>query len=285
MLRLPIYVYLTANSMTMRVTSFASGSSGNAMLVMSSGGALLIDCGLSQRAIERQLRRAGLHPADLSAILLTHEHGDHAASAGPLARRYGVPLVANSATAAALGAALDGVSVRELPIGATTEIAGMTVQSFPVPHDAAAPVGYAISASGWCVGIAIDLGSWDRAVLDGLARADLVIIEANHDLERLRAAPYAWPIKQRICGPLGHLDNMAAGELLAHLGADGRRRTAWLAHLSQQANTPRVAVDVVASVLALANVGCIGIHALPRQAPLTWESDRHVQQLELFAGI
>ena len=271
--------------MTLRVTSFASGSSGNAMLIQADSAALLVDCGLTQRAIERQLGHADLRPADLAAILLTHEHGDHTLSAVPFSRRHGIPLVANAPTVAALGLLSQGVAYQVLPTGGTAEIGGLLVRSFPVPHDAAEPVGYTITAGGWCVGIAIDMGSWDQAVLDGLAPADLVVVESNHDRERLRIAPYSWPVKQRIFGPRGHLDNMDAGALLARLGADGRRRTAWLAHLSEQANSSRIALDVVAGVLALAEVRCIAVHALPRRAPLTWESDRQLEQLELFAGI
>jgi phosphoribosyl 1,2-cyclic phosphodiesterase len=109
------------------------------------------------------------------------------------------------------------------------------------------------------------------------------VLEANHDYERLRAAPYAWPVKQRIYSQLGHLDNVEAGRLLARVAADGRRRTAWLAHLSQQTNSPQIAVKVVSGVLSLADVRCVNIHALPRRTPLTWESDRHMEQLELFA--
>ena len=93
------------------------------------------------------------------------------------------------------------------------------------------------------MGVAIDLGSWDDGVLDGLRAADLVVLEANHDRERLRLAPYDWAVKQRIYSPLGHLDNMEAGALLARLGADGRRRTAWLAHLSERANSPQIATQ------------------------------------------
>ena len=103
--------------MTLRVTSLASGSSGNALVIQAGGAALLVDCGLPQRAIERHLRHADLSPADLAAIVLTHEHGDHTLSAGPLARRHRVPLVANQLTAAALGPALAGVDLRELAVG------------------------------------------------------------------------------------------------------------------------------------------------------------------------
>jgi phosphoribosyl 1,2-cyclic phosphodiesterase len=270
---------------TFRVTSLASGSSGNALLIQTDRAALLIDCGLPQRAIERQLRYVGLQPSDLAAIVLTHEHGDHTLSAVPFSRRHGVPLVANRPTADALGLLSAGVAFRVLPTGGMAEIADLTLRSFPVQHDAAEPVGYTIQAGRWCAGVAIDMGSWNEDVLVGLAPADLVVVESNHDRERLRAAPYSWPIKQRIFGPRGHLDNVDAGALLARLGADGRRRTAWLAHLSEQANSPRIALEVVGGVLALAEVRCIKVQALPRRAPLTWESERHVEQLELFAGI
>lgn len=271
--------------MPLRVTSLASGSSGNAIVIQSGRAALLVDCGLPQRAIERHLRQAGLAPSDLAGILLTHEHGDHTLSAAPFARRHGVPLLANRATVAALNLLGEGAPFRELPTGAAAALGPFEARSFPVPHDAAEPVGYTIRADGWCVGVALDLGSWDDAVLEGLLPADLVVLEANHDRERLRAAPYAWPVKRRIFGPRGHLDNVDAAQLLARLGADGRKRTAWLAHLSEQANSPRIAVDVVAGVLALAEVRCIAVHALPRRAPLVWESDRHLRQMELFPAL
>ncbi|NWG22565.1 MAG: MBL fold metallo-hydrolase [Chloroflexi bacterium] len=268
--------------MSLTATSLASGSSGNALLVRHGDAALLVDCGLSQRAIERALARAGLRPGDLHAILLTHEHGDHTLSAPSLARRHGVPLVASGPTLAALSADLAGVAVRELPVGTCAGVGAFSVRSFPVPHDAAAPVGYAIAAGNWQVGVAIDLGSWTEDVVEGLADADLVVIEANHDQTYLWSAPYSKPLKQRIHGPSGHLDNIAAGRLLARLGADGRRRSAWLAHLSQEANSPHIAEKVVRGVLALAGVTWINVTALPRRAPLSWSSDRHMEQMTLF---
>ncbi|ABU59850.1 MBL fold metallo-hydrolase [Roseiflexus castenholzii] len=268
--------------MTLYVTSLASGSSGNVLLVRTGDAALLVDCGLPLRTIEPALTRIGIHPAQLSAILLTHEHGDHVLSAGALARRYGVPIIANQPTLAAIEQDLAGVPFQELATGAATMIADFGVRSFPVPHDAAEPVGYTISAGGWCVGIATDLGHWNDTIVEGLTPADLVVIEANHDQEKLWRAPYVEVVKHRIYGPTGHLDNIAAGRLLARLGADGRRRSAWLAHLSREANTPQIAEQVVRGVLALAGVRCIGIAALPRRAPIHWSSDMHGEQLSLF---
>lgn len=266
----------------MQVTSLASGSSGNALLVQDGSSAVLVDCGLAQRTIERELRHLGLEPRNLNAILLTHEHGDHSYSAISFARRHGLTLVANQPTIDKLGLLSAGVAYRVLPTGEQTEIAGMLVRSFPVLHDAADPVGYTIRVGNWCVGVAIDLGRWDERVYANLCEADLVVLEANHDRERLRMALYDWPVKLRIMSDLGHLDNVQAAELLARLGADGRRRTAWLAHMSEQANSPRIALDVINTVLAMANVQCITLQALPRRAPMIWESDQHNRQLELF---
>lgn len=268
--------------MTLYITSLASGSSGNALIARYNGAALLVDCGLPQRTIERALARAELRPADLSAILITHEHGDHVLSAGPFARRHGVPLIANRPTLAAIAGQLAGVTTRELAVGAEMTLGPFQVHSFAVPHDAVAPVGYTIRAGRWCAGIATDLGTWDETILAALTAADLVVIEANHDHDQLWRAPYTDELKRRIIGPTGHLDNISAGRLLARLGVDGKRRSAWLAHLSQEANGPATAEKVVRGVLALAGVTCIDVTALPRRAPLFWSSDHHMQQMSLF---
>ena len=268
--------------MPLTVTSLASGSSGNALLVRSHNAAILVDCGLSQRAIERALAHAGLRPTDLTALLLTHEHGDHAGCAGPFARRYGLPLLTNPATAMALDQVLAGVRLHLLATGAETELGAFQIRSFSIAHDAADPVGYVIRFGHYCVAIAIDMGSWEPNVAEALACADLIVVEANYDHERLRMAPYDWQVKQRIYGPRGHLDNIEAGRLLARIGADGRQRTAWLAHISQQANTPEIATRIVRGVLSMAEVRCIRVQALPRRAPMHWVSDALAQQLSIF---
>lgn len=268
--------------MPLAVTSLASGSSGNALLVQSESAALLVDCGLSQRALERALAHAGMRPADLAAILLTHEHGDHVGCAGPFARRHNLPLITNASTAMALDGVLAGVNLQLLATGAEAELASFKIKSFPIAHDAADPVGYVIRQGSYCVAIATDLGSWDSTVAEALACADLVVLEANYDHERLRIAPYDWEVKRRIYGPHGHLDNIEAGRLLAQIGVDGRRRTIWLAHISQQANTPEIATRIVGGVLSMAEVRCMQLHVLPRRAPFYWTSDILSEQMSMF---
>jgi phosphoribosyl 1,2-cyclic phosphodiesterase len=273
--------------MAFTVTSLASGSSGNALIIQRDGASLLIDCGITLRTMEKLLRYRGVAPESICALLLTHEHGDHALSAAALARRYGVPVVCNAATRDALGAEVDGVDVELLPVGESACVGPFDVRSFRLRHDAADPVGYRVAADGAALALAVDLGSWDDSTAAALAGADLLVVEANHDRELLMAAPYPWSIRQRIFGPLGHLDNMQCGELLARAGV-GAGSEVWLAHLSEQTNTPRVATAGVRRVLDLANRREVALRALPRRsvngpggAP-AWHSDTRLLQQTLF---
>lgn len=274
--------------MTLLVTSLASGSDGNALVVREGRTAVLVDCGLPLRILEPLLCYAGVHPACLAAILLTHEHSDHTQGAGALARRYRVPVVCNSETRAALERQLKQVTVEELPIGQRASVGILDVWSFGVPHDAAAPVGYCIGGTAF-VGVAIDLGSWNDAIVASLQRADLLIVEANHNRRQLLDSDYPWAICQRILGPRGHLDNEQTGELLIQVAADGRRRDVRLAHLSAHANTPADALKRIRRMLATAGVDSMRVGVLPRQAAPSrkgmpvWSSDRLFQQMELFA--
>lgn len=275
--------------MALTVTAFASGSSGNALLVQSGDKAILVDCGIALRTLERHITYRGVEPKRLLAVLLTHEHGDHALSAAAFARRHGVPVVCNSETLAAMGDELAGLAVEELPVGQRASLGPFDLRSFALPHDAAAPVGYRISAGGATAALAIDLGSWDRTVVEGLAGADLMVVEANHDRERLMIAPYPWAIRQRIYGPLGHLDNVQAGELLARACSRGGDQEVWLAHLSEQSNSPGLAASGVQRVLSLAGVAHPRITALPRRtrpelrnAPVWHSEARSAVQQMLF---
>jgi phosphoribosyl 1,2-cyclic phosphodiesterase len=268
---------------TLTVNALASGSNGNALLVRAGNTAILIDCGLALRTTERYLRQHGVEPGALTAVLLTHEHGDHSHSAGAFARRHRVPVACNEPTLRALGSTLDGAEVLLLDAHNRLCIGGIEVTGFAVAHDAAAPLGFLLTCCAGSVGLAIDLGGWDEGVAEALALADLVIVEANHDRERLLAAPYPWGIKHRIMSPTGHLDNMSAGALLARIGRDGRKRTAWLGHLSEQANSPTQATRAVKSCLRQADVDSITLGVADRTRPsAAWSSNTLAEQLTLF---
>lgn len=269
--------------MSLLVRSLASGSSGNAFLVRSTTSTLLLDAGLSARALDRLIRQHGIEPAALTAIVLSHEHHDHVQGAGPLARRYGVPVICTAGTADALGNLLSGITVRILHADGIT-VGDVDLWGFVLPHDASEPVGVLLRHASWTVGLALDLGHWQPSTVEALQAAELVIVEANHDRERLLATFYPRSTKQRILSDHGHLSNLQAAQLLDAVAQDGRHRTAWLAHLSENANDhPQRVVQFVQHYLDMLEVPRFSFAVAQRDKPsATWHSDQALQQADLF---
>lgn len=233
----------------LELTVLGSGSAGNCTLVRSDSCRLLVDAGLSARQIEVRLARLGLELSMLDAILLTHEHCDHAGGLGVLCKKSPVPVYCNSATARELG---DGrrLDWRLFQAGGEFAIKDLVVQSFTVPHDAADPVGFLINGDGRTLGVATDLGQATHLVLERLRRAHTILLETNHDEKLLqddRRRP--WPIKQRIMSRHGHLSNAEAAAAVAEL-VGGELRRVVLGHLSRDCNTPELAMDCVRGRIA-----------------------------------
>jgi phosphoribosyl 1,2-cyclic phosphodiesterase len=255
--------------MTVVVRSLSSGSNGNSVLVRSGRAAVLVDAGISLSRLATCLREDGIGPGGLRAICLTHEHTDHASNAVLAAARYGIPLICNAATYAALGA--PDVAWIELPTGGALDLDDMVVRSFGVPHDAADPVGYRIEHRAASVAVATDLGHWNDEVVAALAASDMLMIEANHQRERLARCGYPVYLQRRICGARGHLSNAQTAELLvAVCRRDSRPRTVWLAHLSARSNTPELALAEVGLGLRQAGIGSISLAVAPRGRPGGW---------------
>ena len=271
--------------MSIYVKALASGSSGNALLVRAGDAALLIDAGLPGRRLATLLRAHGVQPGHLAAILPSHEHSDHISGIVALARLYRAPIIANAATLAAIRAPLS-VTTQVLPTGATHRAGALTITTFPTPHDARESVGFALEYEGWRMCMATDVG-YDAPELEPhIAAADLVVLEANHDVETLHAGTYPWPLKRRILGNGGHLSNDQCGRLLdrAFARAPRRNRWLWLAHLSEDNNTPRKAREQVALRLDLAGLlPHTEIDVAKRELPSAeWHSGLLARQLSLF---
>jgi phosphoribosyl 1,2-cyclic phosphodiesterase len=183
-------------------------------------------------------------------VVVTHEHGDHARGAVALAGHARVPLYASGGTLGRLGA--DGRTLAHLE---TVGIGPFTVTACRTPHDAAEPVALAVvGPDGAKLGLAHDLGSASGVVRYLLRGADCLLVEANHDDEMLRQAPYPGSVRQRIGGALGHLSNRAAARLLAEVCHPGLA-TVVLAHVSEQCNRPELALEAVRAGLSLRGFG------------------------------
>jgi len=248
---------------SVRVVSLASGSSGNALLIDAGETRLLVDAGISARRIEHGLARLGVRAATLDGILVTHEHIDHVSGLPVLARRHGLTVHLTPGTARALGG-LGGLSHRLVGRGTTFDVGGATVTALPVRHDGADPVGFIVEIGATTVVVFTDLGCPEPHLREPLRRADLIILEANHDLDRLWNGHYPWRLKQRVASPTGHLCNDDCGALLAEAVEDERARTVWLAHLSQENNEPAIAHTTVAAHVTGRH---LDLHVLPRHDP------------------
>ena len=257
--------------MSLIVTSLASGSSGNAFLVQADRDLLLIEAGISARATERHLRERGIDPASLRAIVVSHEHHDHAQSAGALARRYHVPILCSDGTAKVMAAEWSDIEIRRLDADGLS-IGGVDLWGFALPHDAAEPLGILLSYDGQTMAMATDLGEVPLYLPEYMAEADLVIIECNHDRRLMPLSNYPRALQNRILGNRGHLDNLEAAKLLGQIGQDGRSRTAWLAHLSERTNhRPQGVLDYVRNYLDMAGVNCLRLQVAQRDRPsVTW---------------
>lgn len=245
----------------LRATILASGSAGNAMLLEAGSHRLLVDAGLSADALERGLARVGVAAETLAAIVLTHEHDDHARGAGPLARAARLRVYANAGTAAAAAGALAGVEVTMFEMGTPFALGPCTATAFPVPHDAAQPVGFRIEFAGRRITVATDLGSANTQMDPYLADADLVVLESNYDLGLLHVSAYPWFLKNRILSARGHLSNDDAARALARTA--GRPRMICLVHLSEINNLAALARDTARAALAAVGRGADVVRAVP----------------------
>jgi phosphoribosyl 1,2-cyclic phosphodiesterase len=221
---------------------------------------VLIDCGLSLRDTERRLARLGLEPSGVSAILITHEHGDHASGAFGFAAAHGIAIYLTHGTLTALqaeGSVTDAVRINAVHAKETFSVDGIEVRPFTVPHDAREPVQYVLSDGNARLGVLTDIGVSTPHVEETLSGLDALVLECNYDRDLLWGGSYPRWLKERIGGPFGHLDNLDSARLL---GALERSKLKHLigAHLSQQNNRPELARAALAGAMGC-EAGWIGI--------------------------
>ena len=220
----------------------ASGSSGNAALLATENTRILVDAGLSMRELGRRLAAIGEDLKRVDAILITHEHTDHISGLPVLARNRDVR--ASIFLTRLTSPAIDWGEVpprrlEPFQAGACFQIGDIEVQSFSIPHDAIDPVGFTFEAEGVHIGIATDLGYIPESVKFHLRRLDLLLLEANHDLDMLKVGPYPWSVKQRVMSRVGHLSNMVMSDYLMQ-DLDSSTANVVLGHLSEQNNHPEI---------------------------------------------
>ncbi|MBR3299230.1 MAG: MBL fold metallo-hydrolase [Clostridia bacterium] len=240
----------------MKFIPLFSGSSGNSSYLEVGSTRLLIDAGMTGKAITEALCRISVSPEKLNGILVTHDHVDHTRGVGILSRKYGLPVYANAGTLKAMEPITKELPYSNTRLFQTDEdfyIGSINIFPFKTPHDAAESVGFVFTAGEKKLTYMTDIGCMRENMLNKAAGSNLVFIEANHDIEMLKRGPYPYPLKQRILSDHGHLSNENCGKALVKLYETGVR-FAVLGHLSKENNTEYEAYNTVSRVLEEANI-------------------------------
>ena len=234
----------------MRFSSIGSGSAGNALVVEQSSTRLLLDCGFGLRDTEQRLARIGLSPDQLTGILITHEHEDHAGGVFKLARKYRIPVWLTHGTLKMVERILPSemLDLRIIDSHSKFQINEIEITPFPVPHDAREPVQYTFSNGDKKLGVLTDTGCSTPHIQLMLSGCDALMLECNHDIDMLMNGIYPMSLKQRVSGRLGHLDNTSAANILSTLDTS-RLRHIVAAHLSEKNNKPELATEALSRVL------------------------------------
>jgi phosphoribosyl 1,2-cyclic phosphodiesterase len=234
----------------MRFASLGSGSAGNCMVIEQASTRLLLDCGFGVKETIMRLERLALAPEQITGVLVTHEHDDHAKGAFKLAEKLNVPVWLSHGTRLMTERYLPkaAVQINVVDSHSSFEIENIQITPYPVPHDAREPTQFTFSDGKHKLGVLTDLGESTPHIEIMLSGCDALVLECNHDLTMLEQGPYSYALKKRVGGNLGHLDNDSAAKLLAKLD-NSKLKHIVAAHLSTKNNTPYLAKKALSQVL------------------------------------
>lgn len=235
----------------MEFLSLSSGSKGNCLYIGTKHTKILIDAGLSGKYVAEGLSKHHVNPFHIDAIFITHEHSDHIKGAGVLARKYDIPIFATEGTWSVMCTKIGNVLPSKCRIVYANEpciINELTIMPFSINHDAMQPVGYSIKRDDKKIGIATDLGCFNEHIISHLEKCQLLFLEANHDIDMLKNGGYPADLKRRVLSDIGHLSNVASGELASEL-VWKKLKYLYLGHLSDDNNRPELAFNTVKAVL------------------------------------
>ncbi|MEP5568533.1 MAG: MBL fold metallo-hydrolase [Halioglobus sp.] len=232
----------------MEFASLGSGSKGNATLVRQGETLLMIDCGFSLRETTKRMARLGLSPDQLQAVLVTHEHGDHCSGVARLSAKHQIPVYLTHGTKGT-GRCDGSFELRTFDCDDDFSIGEIAVRTIAVPHDAAEPCQFRLSANGRCLGVLTDLGCVTPHVVSSYEGCNSLLLECNHDLEMLMGGEYPPQLKRRVSGDWGHLNNEQAADLLRQLDCAADLNHLVVAHISEKNNSRARAEHALAAVL------------------------------------
>ncbi|MBT8037147.1 MAG: MBL fold metallo-hydrolase [Verrucomicrobiae bacterium] len=248
-----------------------SGSGGNATLVSCGDTHILVDAGLSAKQLTLRMEMLGVVPDQLDAILLTHEHSDHARGVDVLLRKRDLSVYANARTREALSHKMkSSISWRIFQSGQQFDLGDLSIQAFKIPHDAAEPVGFVVTGQETQLGMVSDVGHVTHLMREHLRGSDAIYIEANYDQTLLdQDTRRPWSTKQRICSRHGHLSNEQTAELLGEIACE-KLKCVMLCHLSSDCNCPDIATQAIGKSLTQSGLPNVDIRCAHQHQPSDW---------------
>ncbi len=223
----------------------ASGSKGNCIYFGTAKTKILIDAGLSAKAITERLSQIGVELSEIDAILVTHEHTDHIRGLDVLSSRWNIPIFANGDTAKALLSLFrETPRLKIFSTGEVFEFGDIEVHPFSIQHDAVDPVAFTIKTEGIKVGFCADVGFATTLVINQLKDCDYLYVEANHQPSMVHASSRPPVYKQRVLSRQGHLSNEECAKLIGEVFHPGLKHI-HLAHLSSECNAPELALQII----------------------------------------
>lgn len=237
-----------------KICTLGSGSKGNSFIISNNyDEAILVDAGFSCKKMEEKILQSGIEKDKIKAVLLTHDHADHAAGCRVFCNKLNIPLYTTFQTAKYLeGENKLPKTVIQFEAGEAFNIGNFSINAFAVQHDAIDPVGFTICCDNKKIGIATDLGTLNMLCRKHLTNCHALLLESNYDKEMLYNSDRQLHLKRRISGSIGHLDNQDTAESLSYLLGD-LTNFLMLVHVSSECNSPEIIENLTVNCLKKLN--------------------------------
>lgn len=234
----------------MKFWSLYSGSSGNSLFIEDKDTSILIDAGLSGKNIISAMDSVGEEINKVKGIFVTHEHLDHIKGVGILSRKFNIPIYANEKTWIAMEKCVGKIKEENIKIiDKEISLGDLHIKAFNVPHDAAKCYGYTVeNRDGKKLSTVTDMGVFTKEIKENIEESNIVLIEANHDVEMLKFGPYPYDLKRRVLSEIGHLSNNDCGKAIINIMNDKQKKII-LGHLSGTNNVPELAYKTVENII------------------------------------
>jgi phosphoribosyl 1,2-cyclic phosphodiesterase len=210
----------------------ASGSKGNATIVVSNKTVLLIDMGITLTRLNEGLSEIGLKISDITGALFTHNHTDHISGLKFLSPKIMYALEGT------LPSSLSHVVCLNQPF----KIGDFEITPIETSHDATNPCAYLIKDKSSSLFYMTDTGVFVEESLPLIKNPTYLIIESNHDIKMLLHTNRPFDLKNRIMSDHGHLCNEDSAIAAISIIGENTKEIV-LAHLSEEANTPETALE------------------------------------------